>query len=549
MAITTPITITRAQALPWVLVLAAAWILPGLIGHEPWKPDEAYTFGVILELLRGGSWVVPHLAGQAMPEEPPLYHLLAAASGRLLSGVLPAHDGARLFTGLLMAGTLVFIERAASELYGRNRGWLSVVLLVSCVGLLIRGHQMIPDLGMLLGLAVALYGLALAPRRELAAGLWLGLGLGFVFMCEGVIEAALLAIVALAMAAFTPWRTRAYLATLGVAALVALPWLSIWPWLLYRQSPDLFEQWLWTFNLERFFGTAAMPFAGRADYYLRIILWYTFPTLPLAAWVTWGARHSGWGSAGIALPLVAFAAMLLGLSLAADVRELYTLPLLLPLALLANPAIGTLRRGAGNALYWFAVMGFTVFLLAGWFYWSALELGLPARLHDHLQRIQPGYASGLRPWHVAWAVLLTLAWFALVWNLKRGPERPLLAWAGGMTLVWGVAVALFQPWADVGKSYRATIAQLAAAVPKRHVCIAQRNLGDPQRAMLDYYAQLRTVRESSLAGEKCDVLLVQGYAREESPVPGGWTKIWEGARPGDKTEKLRLYQRRAGAKP
>jgi 4-amino-4-deoxy-L-arabinose transferase-like glycosyltransferase len=549
MAITTPITITRAQALPWVLLLAAAWILPGLIGHEPWKPDEAYTFGVILELLRGGSWVVPHLAGQAMPEEPPLYHLLAAASGRLLSGVLPPHDGARLFTGLLMAGTLAFIERAASELYGRNRGWLSVVLLVSCVGLLIRGHQMIPDLGMLLGLAVALYGLALAPRRERLAGLWLGLGLGFVFMCEGVIEAALLAIVALAMAAFTPWRTRAYLATLGVAALVALPWLSIWPWLLYQQSPALFEQWLWTFNLERFFGTAAMPFAGRADYYLRIILWYTFPTLPLAAWVTWGARHSGWGSAGIALPLVAFAAMLLGLSLAADVRELYTLPLLLPLALLANPAIGTLRRGAGNALYWFAVMAFTVFLLAGWFYWSALELGLPVKLHDHLHRIQPGYDGGLRPWHIAWAALLTIAWFALVWNLKRGPERPLLAWAGGMTLVWGVAVALFQPWADVGKSYRATIAQLATAVPKRHICIAQRNLGDPQRAMLDYYAQLRTVRESSLAGEKCDVLLVQGYAREESPVPGGWIKIWEGARPGDKTEKLRLYQRRTSAKP
>ena len=548
MAITTPISITRAQALPWVLLLAAAWILPGLIGHDPWKPDEAYNFGVILELLRGGDWIVPHLAGEALPEEPPLYHWLAAASGRLFAGVLPLHEGARLFTGLLMAGTLAFIERAASELYGRNRGWLSVVLLVSCVGLLIRGHQMIPDLGMLLGFAIALYGLALAPRRELAAGIWLGLGLGFVFMCEGLVEAALLAVVALALAVFAPWRTRAYLATLGIAALVALPWLALWPWLLYQQSPEVFQQWLWVYNLDRFFGTASLPFAGRADYYLRIILWYSFPVLPLAAWVAWGARHSGWGSAGIALPLVAFVAILLGLSVAADARELYALPLLLPLALLANPAVGTMRRGAANALYWFSMMGFSVFLVAGWFYWTALDLGIPVRLHDHLHRIQPGYTYGPRPWHVAWAALLTVAWFVLVAQLKRGPERPLLAWAGGITVVWGVAVALFQPVADTGKSYRTTIVQLAAAMPKRHVCIAQRNLGDPQRAMLDYYAKLRTVRDGTPAADKCDVLLVQGFARQDLLLPG-WTKIWEGARPGDKTERLRLYRRAVKANP
>jgi 4-amino-4-deoxy-L-arabinose transferase-like glycosyltransferase len=545
MAVTTPITITRAQAMPWLLLMVAAWVLPGLIGHDPWKPDEAYTFGVILELVRGGDWVVPHLAGELFPEEPPLYHLLAAASARLFSGVLPVHDGARLLSGLLMVGTLVFIERAASELYGRNRGWLSVALLISCVGLLMRSHQMIPDLGLLLGLAIALYGMALAPRRALLAGLWLGLGLGLVFMCEGLVETVILALIALAIAVFPPWRTREYLATLGIALLVVAPWVTVWPWLLYQKSPAAFAQWLNVYNLDRFFGTAVLPFAGRADYYVRNILWYTFPVLPLAVWVVWGARHSGWSTAGIALPLTAFALVLLALSLAADVRELYALPLLLPLALLANPAIGSLRRGAANSLYWFSVMGFSVFLLAGWFYWSALDLRMPLRLHEHLHRIQPGYAFGLRPWHVVWAALLTLAWFALLAKLKRGPERPLLAWAGGITVVWGVAVALFQPWADAGKSYRSTIAELTAAMPKRYVCVAQRNLGEPQRAMLDYYAKLRTTRDGTAAAEKCDLLLVQGVAREESVPLGGWTRIWDGARPGDKTERLRLY-RRAG---
>ena len=47
-------------ALVWLL--AAAWILPGLLGHDPWKPDEAYTFGLIYSALKNGDWLVPMLA-------------------------------------------------------------------------------------------------------------------------------------------------------------------------------------------------------------------------------------------------------------------------------------------------------------------------------------------------------------------------------------------------------------------------------------------------------------------------------------------------------
>jgi 4-amino-4-deoxy-L-arabinose transferase-like glycosyltransferase len=44
------------------IAMCAAWILPGLIGHDPWKPDEAYTFGLVYHVLEGGTWVVPTLA-------------------------------------------------------------------------------------------------------------------------------------------------------------------------------------------------------------------------------------------------------------------------------------------------------------------------------------------------------------------------------------------------------------------------------------------------------------------------------------------------------
>ena len=47
----------------WVALLCIAWIIPGVVGHDPWKPDEAYTFGVVYDMLRGGSWLVPTLTG------------------------------------------------------------------------------------------------------------------------------------------------------------------------------------------------------------------------------------------------------------------------------------------------------------------------------------------------------------------------------------------------------------------------------------------------------------------------------------------------------
>ena len=30
-----------------IALLSLAWLLPGLLAHDPWKVDEAHTFGVV----------------------------------------------------------------------------------------------------------------------------------------------------------------------------------------------------------------------------------------------------------------------------------------------------------------------------------------------------------------------------------------------------------------------------------------------------------------------------------------------------------------------
>jgi hypothetical protein len=88
------------------------------------------------------------------------------------------------------------------------------------------------------------------------------------------------------------------------------------------------------------------------------------------------------------------------------------------------------------------------------------------------------------------------------------------------------------------------IASMATALPASYRCIASRDVGEPQRSMLLYFAEVAVQREGAArrSGE-CDLLLIQGTAHEERSPGAEWIRIWDGARPGDKTERFRLYRR------
>lgn len=522
-----------------VALLCAAWIVPGLLAHDPWKPDEAHTFGIVYELLRGGSWVVPALAGEPFMEKPPLFYWTAAAVARLFSGVLPLHDAARLATGLWMALVFGFIAIAGRELYGTRYGAVSALLLLGCFGLVVRGHLLITDVALLAGFAMAYYGLAAAPRRPPLGGFWLGMGAGIGFLANGLLAPVVLAITALLLPVFcADWRTRRYAGALAVAALVAAPWLVIWPVLFHARAPELFNAWLWKESIGQYVG----PRAGTL-YYLKILPWYAFPVWLLAAWTLWAARLSGFARPAIVLPLTGFVITLIALSGSSEARELYALPLLIPLSLLAVAAPETLHRGAAAAWYWFSVAAFTVFVVAAWVYWSGLELGVPARLHAHLHRIRPGYEPGFRALPFAVGVLYTLFWVASALSFRRTAMRPVVVWGAGITVMWALTATLFIGWADNAKSYRSVVASLGKALPGGHGCISSRGLGEAQRAMLHYFGGIITWREEvPERRRRCDLLLVQGHPQAE-PDPPGWTRVWEGGRPRDRDERYWLFQR------
>ena len=242
------------------------------------------------------------------------------------------------------------------------------------------------------------------------------------------------------------------------------------------------------------------------------------------------------------LPL---AALVAGLALASFGRaagELPLLPLLLPLALLGAPVLNDLRRGAANSLAWFGAMTFS--LLGGliWLGYCALHTGFPPRIAANAARLEPGFAA-----HFAWlpfiaAIVLTLAWIALIFRSQRSPHRSVTFWAAGLALFWSLAILLWLPWIDYGKSYRQLSRSLQASLPKQPGCIASQGLGEAQRAAFDYHAGIVTERTETHPRHDCRLLVVQSNARLPEASPGAaWKKIWEGNRPGDRSEKFRLY--------
>jgi len=533
----TPITPAKA----WLLALLCfVWLATGLIGHDPWKPDEAYTFGLVYHILQSGDWLVPTLAGEVFLDKPPLFYMTAAAFAKLFSPLLPLHDGARLASGFYVAIALLFTGLAGRELFGKDKGWAAAIILVGCLGMLVNAHLMSTDLGLLAGSAMMLYGYALSERSPLVAGLLLGTGIGIGFMCKGFIAPILFVLISSALLFFSTWRTRGYLTTLAVAGAAVMPWLAIWPLLLYQRSSELFMVWIWHDNIGNWLSYAETADSSSFVFYLKILPWFTWPALPMAAWAVWDERKKIALQREGQLLLVSFIVILVSLSLLPYSEEIFALPILLPVVLLATMALPKVRRGAANALDRFGIITFGFLALLMWWGWEGLIAGNNTRVSRWLRAYQSEFVPTFDLVTFLIAITATFMWIIFVWRVGRSIRRSVVNWAAGVTLLWVLSMTLWLPWLDFNKSYRTMVTSLAEALPEKHGCIASRYLGDGQKAMLHYIGNILTIPGGEL---NCDLLLTQGNLSRSDQQQGNWKTLWTGGRRGQTGDRYYLYQR------
>lgn len=509
-----------------ILVLAGIYLLAGVMGHDPWKTEDAIHIGIAHGFLNQGNWLFPHVAGEPWPHTAPLYHWLAALSGKAFGGLLGFHNGARLATTLFGALFLFALAGAARAFHGVTASRSAPLLAIGTLGLLMPLHEAQPAVAGLTFVALAYWGGGLILQGQTRGAFLLGGGIGLAFMSHGLVGLIMAAAVLPAPIMRRDWKS------LFLALLIALPLMSAWPLLLSSQAPELWPQWMqwWQNELAEATRARAMPDAR----HLELLAWAAWPVLPLTVWSLWLHRHQ---LAPLAIPLLG-ALLTLVWFLSGSSRSLAVIPLLIPLTLLAAAGVDRLRRGAANAYDWFGLMTFSFFAALIWLGASAQALGWPPKIANNFEKLAPGHGLNYSLFTLAFAATITVLW-VLSWRFRSASWRPSLHWAAGTTLMWALVASLWMSWIDHGKTYRAVATSLRTALPQQVDCVERVGLSATQLASLDYFVGIRTVAPSRT--RNCNWRLVAGKKGREAPA--GWTERWQGHRPSDRDERWYLDQR------
>lgn len=522
-----------AERLPRLalILLCAAYVLPGIFGRDPWRNADLTAFGFMANIAQGHApWWQPTIAGIPADGGPLPYWLGALAIKAL--PFLDAPVAARLPYALVLVGVLVAVWYTCFHLarteaaqpvafafggeaqavdYARALADGALLALMASLGLLQLGHETTPELLQLLAVSVYLYGLAAAPFRRAQSR-----------------AAVLLALPVLA-ASGAP-AVACMLGALGVL-------------LNHRSSYDEAKgQRVWLIGALMLAVVAAWTFEGWAwrvkreldvSSLLNLLAWFCWPSGPLALWTLWRWRRHGLRrhitvpSIALLVPLAACIAM--------DGSERALLLALPSLAILAAFALPTLSRGFSAAVDWFSVFLFSAAALFFWLYYVSMHTGWPAKPLANLRRLAEGFEPKFGIVALLMAVVATAAWLALVrWRTARHRHalwKSLALPAGGVALGWLLVTSLLLPPLDYARSLAPLVTRLKVRMPADAGCLAAPGQSLATLAALEWHGGWQVQGRGSLARAACPNAVISAG----QPTPPGWRIVAQVKRPTDRS--------------
>ncbi|RZI67322.1 hypothetical protein [Variovorax guangxiensis] len=555
-----------------LLLLCAAYLMPGLIGRGPWKSADVAAYGYMAELAASTEgwmrWLDPLLLG-LRPETPALFpYWIGALAIKLAPAWVHPDLAVRIVFALLLWGAFMatwyavyylartpnaqpvafaFGGEARPTDYARAIADGALLALIACLGLAQLGHETTPALAQLFFIAYLFYGAAALPYHRLGASLALivgALGLSLsgaptVMMTLGAGAAALVVIDRRRSAQNTPddevplYAPNAPLVIAGVALLAGLlaVGLGLWQWQIVLPGQH-----------------ASKTLGADLRSQGRLLLWFTWPAWPLALWTLWRwrrqltARH-------VALPFW-FALVPLAATWSTDFSERSLLLALPALATLAAFALPTFRRSAAALIDWFTLLFFSGAAFIIWAYWIAMQTGLPPKMAASVARLVPGYVPQFSWLTLLFALAATLAWCWLVrWRTGRHRAalwKTLVLPGGGAALCWLLGTTLWLPALDHALSYAPQVRAISERVGNAP-CIAALSLSRAHVAALRYHGRFTLQPLGAAgAGAQCPWLLVSPDAIGRSGQAIDFTQ-WRLAgtvrRPTSAGDDILLFQR------
>ena len=555
------VTQQAAQRMPRLalLLLCAAYVLPGLLGRDPWRGADLTAFGQMLALAEDRApWMAPALGG--VPTDAALLpHWIGALAIKALQAWFGPALAARLPFAAMLVLTLVAVWYATFHLarseaaqplplafggeaspvdYGRASADGALLAFIATLGLLQLGHETTPELAQLAAAACLQWALAAAPHRG-----W------------QVRATALLALPALAASGAPAMALALGLGSLGLAWRSPQPnFRALLPWLAAATALSAALAWAtgsWAWRVAP---------AIEAPLLARLWLWFLWPAWPLAVWTLWGWRRQLLQH-HLAVPLLGLL-VALGACVAMDGSDRALMLGVPGIAVLAAFALPTLQRGSTAAIDWFSVFFFTLCAGIVWVFYGALQTGVPAAARAAVERLAPGFqpeAGALPLVTLTLAALATLAWGWLVrWRTRR--HRPVI-WkslvlpAGGVALNWMLLMTLGLPLLDYARSNRALAERLARHVPAG-ACVAAPGAPASLVAALEYHGHHPVDAREAASDGDCPALVMvlvergpgqaRGARQAERLREKGWRETARERGPTERRELVLVFRRAPG---
>ncbi|MEN9624871.1 MAG: hypothetical protein RJB17_1666, partial [Pseudomonadota bacterium] len=491
-----------------LLLLCAAYVLPGFWGRSLWKAQDIEAFGYMLQLAQPAageaiSWLKPTLLGSTDSNLALLPYWLGAAFIRLAPAGFEDLFARLPFIGMLIATltatwyavyaltrhpaaqpvAFAFGGEAKPADYARAMADGGLLALLACLGLARLAHETTPALSQLCFGALLFFGLATWARHRIQSAAAVAIGMLGLTLSGAPTLALWLGIggsVICASAQADPAQRRLSMLDLGLMALIGL---------LCITTAGALDLWRWR----------VVPHTMVDVHILaKLIAWFTWPAWPLALWALWrwrGQLSQGWRYPHLGLPLwfvlvTVGATWFTGLS---DRALLTSLPAIAALAALALP---TLKRSLGALIDWFTLLFFSVCALTIWVVWVAMQTGTPARPAANVARLAPEFIPSFSVGAFAVALTATVAWAALVkWRTgyhRAAIWKSLVLPAGGAVLCWLLLTTLWLPLLDYARSY-APLVQKITRTTGPTACLQYAGISKAQGAALMYHAPARLV--------------------------------------------------------
>jgi 4-amino-4-deoxy-L-arabinose transferase-like glycosyltransferase len=550
----------------WLFCLA--YLVPGLVGREPWKGEELQVFGQMLALAQGqSSWLHPTVWGQTLPLDAPLAYWMGAWAIGLAPSWLSAGSAARIPFALLLALTMFSTWKAAYYLglgaraqpvafafggeakpkdYARTIADSATLALIACLGLALLSHEATPMLMQFSFFGCAFLGASALPYHPFKSSMAL--------------------VVALAGLSFSGAPTLSVLLATGIACIIYVDKENENTSLLRMYAYALLACALGIAAIAHYFDLFHWRISSTARDWnnwrglVDLLVWFMWPAWPLVLWTLWQWRRQwlsqNW-SRHLVLPLwfIALALCVAFMTRTEDQTLMLVLP---PMATLAAFALPTFRRSFSAFIDWFTLIFFTGCAFIIWVIWIAMQTGWPPQPAANVARLAPGFVPSFSVLAFVFALMATAIWAWLVkWRVGRHRQaiwKSLVLPSGGAALCWLLLMSLWLPLLDFARSYVPWVQQIQQTMKVQggssSDCMMTYGLNVGQMTAFHYHGgfEIKPLDNAeSPQNASCRWLMVDNDSRPELAQVAHikeWRRIETIKRPANKNEDVTLYLRR-----